>query len=60
MKMLAPLVLSVNNRYTGLIRADIRYGKYGVRGKFLMEGGYFLNRKGGKYHLPTLPRKLDS
>ena len=58
--MLAPLVLSVNNRYTGLIRANIRYGKDGVRGKFLMESGYFLNRKGGKYHLPTLPRKLDS
>ena len=39
--MLAPLVLSVNNRYTGLIRANIRYGKDGVRGKFLMEGGTF-------------------
>ena len=58
--MPASLVLSVNNRYTGLIRANIRYGKDGVRGKLLMEGGYFLNRKGGKYHLPTLPRKLDS
>ena len=58
--MLAPLVLSVNNRYTGLIRANIRYGKDGVRGKFLMEGGYFLSRKGGKYHLPTLSRKLGS
>ena len=46
--MLAPLVLSVNNRYTGLIRANIRYGKDGVRGSFLTEGGYFLNRKGGK------------
>ena len=41
--MLAPLVLSVNNRYTGLIRANIRYDKDGVRGKVLMEGGYFLN-----------------
>ena len=58
--MPAPLVLSVNNRYTGLIRANIRYGKDGLRGKLLMEGGYFLNRKGGKCHLPTLPRKLDS
>ena len=47
-KMLAPLVLSVNNRYTGLIRASIRYGKDCVRGNFLTEGGYFLNRKGGK------------
>ena len=58
--MPAPLVFSVNNRYTGLIRANARYGKNGVREKFLMEGGYFLNREGGKYHLPTLPRKLDS
>ena len=58
--MLIPLVLSVNNRYTGLIRVNTRYGKDDLRGKFLMEGGYFLNRKGGKYHLPTLPRKLDS
>ena len=41
MKMLAPLVLSVNNRYTGLIRANIRYGKDGVRGNVLMEGGTF-------------------
>ena len=57
--MLAPLVLSFNNRYTGLIRANIN-GKSGVRGKNLMEGGYFLNRVGGQYHLPTLPRKLDS
>ena len=39
--MLIPVVLSVNNRYTGLIRANIRYGKDGVRGKFLMEGGTF-------------------
>ena len=58
--MPAPLVLPVNNRYTGLIRANIRYGKNGVRVKFLMEAGYFLHREGGKYHLPTLPRKLDS
>ena len=57
--MLAPLVLSFNNRYTGLIRANIN-GKSGVRGKYLMEGGYFLNRVGSRYHLPTLPRKLDS
>ena len=39
--MLAPLGFSVNNRYTGLIRANIRYGKDGVRGKFLMEGVTF-------------------
>ena len=58
--MAAPLVLPVNNRYTGLIRANIRYGKNGVREKCLMEGGYFLNREGGEYHLPNLPRKLDS
>ena len=58
--MPAPLVFSVNNRYTGLIRANIRYGKSGMREKILMEGRYFLNRAGGKYHLPALPRKLDS
>ena len=58
--MPAPLVLPVNNRYTGLIRANIRYGKYGVRERFLMKGGYFLNRMGGKYHPLTLLRKLDS
>ena len=29
--MPAPLVLSVNNRNTGLIRANIRHGKNGVR-----------------------------
>ena len=52
--MSALLVLSVNNR------ANIRYGKNGVREKCLMEGGYFLNREGGEYHLPNLPRKLDS
>ena len=58
--MPAPLVLPVNNRYTGLIRANIRYGKNGVKENLLKEVGYFLNREGGKYHLPTLPRKLDS
>ena len=57
--MPAPLVLSINNRYTGLIRANIN-GKSSVRGKYLIEGGYFLNRVGGKYHLPTFSRKLDS
>ena len=56
-KMPAPLVLSINNRYTGLIRANIN-DKSGVRENILMEGGYFLTRVGGKYHLPTLPRKL--
>ena len=54
--MPAPLVFSVNNRYTALIRANTRYGKDGVREKFLMEGGSFLSREGGKYHFPTLPR----
>ena len=54
--MLARLVLPVNNRYTGLIRANIRYDQNGK--KILMEGGLFLNRGEGKYHLPTMPRKL--
>ena len=58
--MSAPLVLPVNNRYTGLLRANIRYGKNGVREEFLMEGGYFLNGERGKYYPLTLPRKLDS
>ena len=58
--MPAPLVFSVNNIYTGLIRANIRYDQNGVWERFLMEGGYLLNREGDKYHLPTLPRKLDS
>ena len=53
--MLAPLVLSVNNRYTGLIRANIRYGKNGLTEK--MEDGYFLNRKEKRY---LLPRTVDS
>ena len=44
-KIRAPLVLSVNNRYIGLTRAKTRYDKNGVRGKFLMEGGYFLNQE---------------
>ena len=57
--MSAPLVLSIKNRYAGLIRTNIN-GKSGVREKKSMEGGYFLNWVGGKYHLPTLPRKLDS
>ena len=57
--MSAPLVLSINNRYTGLIKANIN-GTSGVRKKKIMQGGYFLNRVGGKYHLPTLPRNLDS
>ena len=30
-KVPAPLVSSVNNRYTGLIKANIRYGKNGER-----------------------------
>ena len=44
-KIRAPLVLSVDNRYIGLIRAKTSYDKNGVRGKFLMEGGYFLNQE---------------
>ena len=39
--MPAPLVFSVNNRYTGLIRANIRYVKNGVRKNFSIEGGNF-------------------
>ena len=58
--MPARLVLSFNNRYKGFIRANTRHGKNGVRENLLMEGGYFLNRVRGKYHLPILPRKLDS
>ena len=54
-KMPAPLVLSVNNRYTGLIRANIRYGKNGLMEK--MEDEYFLNRKESRY---LLPRTVDS
>ena len=53
--MPAPLVLSVNNRYTGLIRANIRYGKNGLMEK--MEDEYFLNRKESRY---LLPRTVDS
>ena len=30
-KMPAPLVSSVNNRYTGLVMANTRYGRNGVR-----------------------------
>ena len=59
-KWLAPLVLSGNHKYTGLIRANIRCSKNGVRETLLMEGGYILNREGNKYHLLTLPTKLDS
>ena len=59
-KIPAPLALSVNNRYTGLVRANIRHVKSGVTEIILMKGGYFLNKVGGKYHPPTLPRKLDS
>ena len=59
-KMPDLLVLSVNNIYTGLTRANIRYGMNGVRETSLMEGGYFLNREGGKYYLTTLHRKVDS
>ena len=45
--MPGPLVLSVNNRYTELLRASISYGKNGAGGNFLIEDGYFLNREGG-------------
>ena len=39
------LVLSVNNRYTGLVSANNRYGENMSR-KFFNRGGYFLNREG--------------
>ena len=39
------LVLSVNNWYTGLIRANIRHGKNGGWKFFLMEDGYFFKRE---------------
>ena len=37
----APLILSVNNRYTELIRANIRYGKNGVTEK-IFNGSWVL------------------
>ena len=39
------LVLSVNNWYTGLIRANIRHGKNGGWKLFLMEDGHFFKRE---------------
>ena len=39
--MPALLVLPVNNRYTGLIRTNIRYDKNGVRKKFFNGGWVF-------------------
>ena len=45
-KMPAPLVLSVNNRYTGLIRANISYGKSGVEKNF--NGRWVLFKQGGR------------
>ena len=47
--MPAPLVLSVNNRYTGLIRANIRYGKNGLTEK---NGRWVLFKQEGK-KIPT-------
>ena len=44
-KMPVMLVLSVNNWYTGLIRANIRHGKNGGWKFFLMEDGYFFKRE---------------
>ena len=58
--MPAPLVWSVNNRYTGLIRANIRYGKNGVTEKKVNGRLVLFRQGGGKYHMPTLPRKLES
>ena len=55
----APLVLSVNNRDTVLVRANIIHGQKGVREK-VFNGKWVLVREGGKYHLPTLLRILDS
>ena len=45
--MPASLVLPVNNRYTGLIRANIRYGKNGVR-ENIFNGRWVLFRQGGR------------
>ena len=49
------LVLSVNNRYTGFVRANIRYDKNMGREIFLTEGGYFLNRVGVNTACPLCP-----
>ena len=46
-KMPAPLVLSVNNRYTGLIRANIRYGKNGVM-ENIFNGRWVLFKQEGR------------
>ena len=46
-KMPAPLVLCVNNRYIGLIRANIRYDKNGVMEKNF-DGNWVLFKQGGK------------
>ena len=40
--MPAPLVLSVNNRYRRLIRANIRYGKNGVGERKIFNGSWVL------------------
>ena len=44
-KIPGQLVFSVNNRYTGLIRTNIRYGKNEAGGGniFLIKGVYFLS-----------------
>ena len=46
-KMLVPLVLSVNNRYTGVIRANIRYGK-NVAMEKMFNGWRVLFKQGGR------------
>ena len=45
--MPAPLVLPVNNRYTGLIRANIRYGKNGVM-ENIFNGRWVLFKQEGR------------
>ena len=46
--MPASLVLSVNNRYTGLLRVNIRYGKNGVEENFGTNGRLVLFTQGGR------------
>ena len=43
-RMPAPLVLSVNNRYSSLRRTNIRYGKNGVKKK--INGRWVLFKQG--------------
>ena len=45
--MPAPLVLFVSNRYTEVIRANIRFGKNGVMEK-LFNGGWVIFKQVGR------------